>query len=203
MRYQSLLSILRKVRLATVGLTTALLLTGCASGGVGGFTEVENLPDFMEGDVTRFAQSETGMVFGRGMGESTQMRVARSIARSVALGDIAEAMTVQIANWTRNLDEQMGTAGGTVTQAFTEAQAQVLSAELVGVQERDSEIFEDRVSGIYRVYVLLAQDPGAASAAIMARMREQEAAYARFRQTEVFEEMEEVIERYNRRRNRR
>jgi len=112
-------------------------------------------------------------------------------------------MKVQIDNWTRNLDDQMGTAGGTVTQAFTEAQAQVLSAELVGVQERDSEIFEDRESGIYRVYVLLAQDPGAASAAIMARMREQEAAYARFRQTEVFDEMEEVIENYHSRRNRR
>ena len=200
MRHQNPTSILGKVRLAVVGLTTALLLTGCASGG-GGFTEVQNLPDFMEGDVTRFAQSETGMVFGRGMGESTQMRVARSIARSVALGDIAEAMTVQIENWTRNLDDQMGTAGGTVTQAFTEAQEQVLSEELVGVQERDSRTFQN--GEIYRVYVLLAQDPGAASAAIMARMREQEAAYARFRQTEVFDEMEEVIENYHSRRNRR
>ena len=199
MRYQSSLSIFRKVQLATVGLTTALLLTGCASGG-GGFTDVEGLPEFMQGDVTRFAEGEPGIIFGRGSGESTQLRVARSIARSVALGDLAEAMRVQIDNWTRNLDDQMGTAGGTVTQAFTEAQAQILSEELVGVQERDSQIQEDRESGIYRVFVLLGQDPGAASAAIMARMREQEAAYARFRQTEVFDEMEEVIESYNRRR---
>jgi hypothetical protein len=199
MRYQSPFSVLRKVWLATMGLTTALLLTGCASGG-GGFVDVDNLPSFMEGDVTRFAEGEPGIIFGRGSGESTQMRVARSIARSVALGDLADAMRVQIDNWTRNLDDQMGTAGGTVTQAFTEAQAQILSEELVGVQERDSQIQEDRESGIYRVFVLLGQDPGAASAAIMARMREQEAAYARFRQTEVFDEMEEVIENYNRRR---
>ena len=202
MRYQRPRPIFRKVQLATVGLTTALLLTGCASGG-GGFTDVEGLPEFMQGDVTRFAEGEPGIIFGRGSGESTQLRVARSIARSVALGDLAEAMKVQIDNWTRNLDDQMGTAGGTVTQAFTEAQAQVLSAELVGVQERDSRIQEDRESGIYRVFVLLGQDPGAASAAIMARMREQEAAYARFRQTEVFDEMEEVIENYHSRRNRR
>ena len=202
MRYQRPRPIFRKVQLATVGLTTALLLTGCASGG-GGFTDVEGLPEFMQGDVTRFAEGEPGIIFGRGSGESTQLRVARSIARSVALGDLAEAMKVQIDNWTRNLDDQMGTAGGTVTQAFTEAQGQILSEELVGVQERDSRIQEDRESGIYRVFVLLGQDPGAASAAIMARMREQEAAYARFRQTEVFDEMEEVIENYHSRRNRR
>jgi len=201
MHHQQSTSLLGKVRLPVAGLTTVLLLTGCASGGGGGgFTEVQNLPDFMEGDVTRFAEGEPGIVFGRGTGESTQMRIARSIARSVALGDLAEAMTVQVENWTRNLDEQMGTAGGTVTQAFTEAQEQVLSEELVGVQERDNRILQN--GEIYRVYVLLAQDPGAASAAIMARMREQEAAYARFRQTEVFEEMEDVIESYRRRRNR-
>lgn len=203
MRYPKPLSILHetegivgKSRLIVLVFAAATLVAGCAS--AGGPTDVPGLPDFMQGPLPNDGE---GTVYGRGSGESTQMRIARSIARSVALGDIAEAMNVQVQNWTRNLDDQMGTAGGTVVQAFIEAQKQVFSGELQGVQERDSRILQD--GDTYIVYVLLEQDPGVASAAIMARMREQEAAYARFRQTKVFEEMEEVIARYEQRRGNR
>jgi len=144
--------------------------------------------------------AEEGVAYGRGQGESTQMRIARSLARSDALGEITEFQTVRVENLTRVLDEQMGTADNDVITAFTEAQKQVMAEELVGIQEANSEILQD--GNMYIVYVMLEQDPGAVSAAIMARMREQQAAYARFRQSEVFEEMEREIERYEQRRRR-
>ena len=189
-------SLLGRARLTVLVFAAAALVTGCAS--AGGPASVTGMPSFMEGPLPNAGD---GIVYGRGSGESTQMRIARSIARLTALGDIAEAMNVRVEGWGENLDEQMGPAGGTVVLAYTEAQQLVFAEELQGVQESDSKILQN--GDIYIVYVLMSMDPGVASAAIMARMREQEAAYARFRQTEVFEEMEDVIARYEeRRRNR-
>lgn len=199
MHHQNLLSTLGKVRLTVVGLTTTLLVAGCGgpSGPVEGPVPVAGMPAWFTGPLPA---AEEGVAYGRGQGESTQMRIARSLARSDALGEITEFQTVRVENLTRVLDEQMGTADNDVITAFTEAQKQVMAEELVGIQEANSEILQD--GNMYVVYVMLEQDPGAVSAAIMARMREQQAAYARFRQSEVFEEMEREIERYEQRRRR-
>ena len=199
MHHQNLLSSLGKLPLVAVGLTTVLLITACggASGPAEGPVPVAGMPAWFTGPLPEGGE---GVAYGRGQGESTQMRIARSLARSDALGEITEFQTVRVENLTRVLDEQMGTADNDVITAFTEAQKQVMAEELVGIQEANSEILQD--GNMYIVYVLLEQDPGAVSAAIMARMREQQAAYARFRQSEVFKEMEEEIERYEQRRRR-
>lgn len=194
MRYQSSLSIFRKVQLATVGLTTALLVAGCAGGGVNGPGPVPGMPLWFKGQV----EVADGVVQGFGTGRSTNMRVARSIARVDATTEIARFQTQRAEGRARLLDDLAGTEYADVITVFEEASKLIFAEELVGVRQANSVILED--GDTYIVYVLLEQDPKAVAAAYEARMQEQQAAYARFRMTEVFEQMEEDIRRYEERR---
>jgi len=209
MRYPKPLSIFQgtedifvKARLTVLVVAAAVLVTGCSSaGGPGGLTAFQG-PEFMQGALPD--TDENGILLGRGNGASTQLRIARGLARTAAIAEIAAGMNILVDGWVQNLDEQEGTADPEVVQGFRAATELVFSEELMGLQERDSEIYERGDQPvIYVVFVLMELDPGAAAAAVVQRLAAEEAAYARFRMTETFEDMDEVIKNYEaRRRNR-
>ena len=204
--FQGTEDILVKTRLAVLVLAAAVLVAGCSSAALpvvvttptGPLTEFEG-PDFMQGELP--ATDEEGILLGRGNGESTQLRIARSLARTAAIGEIALSMNVMVEGWIQNLDEQAGTTDPEVIAGFRGATELVFAEELMGLQERDSQIYQR--GNQYVVFTLMELDPGASAAAVMQRLAAEEAAYARFRMTETFKEMDEVIKDYEeRRRNR-
>ena len=172
-----------------MGLLLALVSSGC------GGNAALNLPDWWDNP-----PREEGIFFGVGTAVSTDLQIARSQAQATARADIASQFEVKFEGLTQNLQEQMGGTDPQVVQAFTAATRQVMSQELSGLQTRESETL--RENDRYRVFVLAEANPAATSAAMMARLRAQEAAYARFRSSEVFEELTREIERWERSRRR-
>ena len=195
----------------------AALATGCASAGAGGGLVRmvdEGMPQWMLADQAAQGSEVGNRIVGRGTGESTSLDVARGIARAAATIEIQQYLRQGLTGMNELFREQAGVllpeqfSGGVatggvlaVTEAFTAAVTQLMDGELFGVREANTEILRDPSSRIYTVYILMEQDSGAQLEQVMSRMA-QARDYALFRRTEVFEDMEEKIEAYRKRRNR-
>ena len=195
----------------------AALATGCASAGAGGGLVRmvdEGMPQWMLADQAAQGSEAGNRIVGRGTGESTSLDVARGIARAAATIEIQQYLRQGLTGMNELFREQAGVllpeqfSGGVatggvlaVTEAFTAAVSQLMDGELFGVREANTEILRDPSSRIYTVYILMEQDSGAQLEQVMSRMA-QARDYALYRRTEVFEDMEEKIEAYRKRRNR-
>ena len=179
--------------LAALVFAVAGLTTGCAS--AGGPVD-DTVPQWWTG----VTQKTEGAVQGYGTGRSTEMSVARNIARQGGIGEIAQFQGQESSASSKNMALLEGTADADVVALYREASTLIWREVLVGVQQANQEV--QRVGNVFTVYVLMEQDPAAVLAAYEAQMKQQEAAYARFRATEVFKEMEEDVKRYEQRQRR-
>jgi len=177
-------------RLVLVALATTL--AGC--GGARG--PISEIPEWFEKPPV---EDET--LFGVGTGTSTVLQIARSMAEANARAAIARQFRVKFEAWTKNVAEQMGDSDPTVLQAFSQVTREIMSEELFGLRVREAKTVME--GDRYTVYALVESDPATASAAMLARMRAQEATFARFRMTEVFDELTAEVERLEQSRRRR
>ena len=123
------------------------------------------------------------------------------MAEATARAAIARQFQVKFEGMTRTLTEQMGGSDPTVLQAFSQATREIMSEELFGLRVREAKTVME--GDRYRVFALVESDAADASAAMLARMRAQEAMFARFRMTEVFDELTAEVERLEQSRRRR
>jgi hypothetical protein len=76
----------------------------------------------------------------------------------------------------------------------TDVSKSVVSETLVGCKARTQKIL--REGTLYRVYVLMELPIGAANAEMLAKIKENERMYTRYRASEAFKELEEEVEKY-------
>ncbi|MCC5934483.1 MAG: LPP20 family lipoprotein [Balneolales bacterium] len=139
-----------------------------------------------------------------GVGSSTSRDMSLAISKSTMEGraQIAQSIETKMSGMQRRFQEEVGLGENSeLLDQFTSAYKAVVDETLVGSRARQQEVI--REGGIYRAFVLVEMPIGAASEAMMQRLRENENLYTRFRATEAFRDLERELEEYRDQRNRR
>ena len=140
--------------------------------------------------------------FGRGNVSSRDMSMAVNTATMDARIEISQQIEIKMSGVQRRFQEEVGLGDNSeILNQFTSAYKAVVDETLVGSRTRSQEIRQE--GNMYRVFVLVEMPIGAASEAMMQRLRENENLYTRFRATEAFRDLERELEAYREQRNRR
>ncbi len=156
---------------------------------------VENVPDWFLSP-----PQDDNYLFGAATSTSQDMQLAINKAQTEGRNQLAQQLDVRFGGLARRFQEETGLGeDAELLDQFTQAYKAVTSEVLTGTRARDQEVL--REGTIFRAYVLMEMPIGEASTALMAKIRERENMYTRFRATEAFEELEEEIARYEEWRN--
>ncbi|AXJ02426.1 LPP20 lipoprotein [Cyclonatronum proteinivorum] len=139
--------------------------------------------------------------FGTGNTTSRDMSLAVTKSATEARIEIAQQIEVKMSGMQRRFQEEVGLGENSeLLDQFTNAYKAVADETLVGSRIINQEIRQE--GSIYRAFVLVEMPVGAASEAMMQRLRENENLYTRFRATEAFRDLERELEEYRDQRNR-
>ncbi len=172
---------------ATACTTAFLLAFALAASGCGGSgAALENTPEWM----AQKPSSENAL-YGAGTGSASSLQTAIEKSKMRAQGDIASSIEAQFNSMTRDFREDVS---GEELSQFTQAQEQIVSQVLRGVQSEDQRVLKE--DGEYRVYTLMQMPIGQAAEQFLSRLQTDEEMYTRFRSSEAFEEMRKRVEEY-------
>ena len=122
--------------------------------------------------------------------------------------DAAQTLAGQVASVMNGLvkraQEETGLgADSDLIDQFSQTQEQVITTSLKDWKVSQKEIQEEKSNNqnIYRAYVLIEWDEGAANKRLLQKIKEDEKLYTLMRSTELFEEMDEKVEKYRKRYN--
>lgn len=172
---------------ATACTTAFLLAFALAASGCGGSgAALENTPEWM----AQKPSSENAL-YGAGTGSASSLQTAIEKSKMRAQGDIASSIEARFNSMTRDFREDVS---GEELSQFTQAQEQIVSQVLRGVQSEDQRVLKE--DGEYRVYTLMQMPIGQAAEQFLSRLQTDEEMYTRFRSSEAFEEMRKRVEEY-------
>lgn len=163
-------------------LAASLLVAGCGGSGAA----LEDTPEWMAEK-----PSSEQAVYGAGTGSASTLQTAIEKSKMRAQGDIASSIEAQFNSMTKDFREDVG---GEELSQFTQAQEQIVSQMLRGVQSEDQKIMEEDEG--YRVYTLMEMPIGKAAEQFLSQLQTSEEMYTRFRSSEAFEEMRKRVEEY-------
>ncbi len=134
-------------------------------------------------------------ISGAGTATSRDMQLAKDKAAETARFEVAKAIETRYEAISKRFQEEVGTAlDAQYLDQFTQATKAVVSQVLTGVTVDKVSISEE--SGVFRSYALVKLPLGAASEALMKRIKEQDQLYTRFRSTEVYNELDKDVQRF-------
>jgi hypothetical protein len=108
---------------------------------------------------------------------------------------LAQLIEVQMSGVQKRFQEEVGLGEDSeLLSQFTEAYKGVVDQTLSGSRPKEQEVLAE--GEIYRAYVLMEMPIGAANQALLAKLRENQNLYTRFRSTQAFEDMEKQVESY-------
>lgn len=183
----------------TAVLLICVALASCSSGQLAPRTDqqrnIDGLPSWFVNQPT-----SGDHVDGVGSGESPDLQMAISIARSTARARMAEAISVQTGVINRNFGEQVATNSNGVqstelTTFFESLNRDIASETINGAQQKD-QVIQDNGRGGYRVYTWLQMPIGEVSRIYLEKIRRNQAVGARLRATSAFEDLEERVREY-------
>lgn len=126
---------------------------------------------------------------------SQDLQHAVNTAKEEARVGIARDMRVKIQAMFKRFREETGVGEDAEFLSMeTDVSKSVVSETLVGCKARTQKIL--REGTLYRVYVLMELPIGAANAEMLAKIKENERMYTRYRASEAFKELEEEVEKY-------
>jgi hypothetical protein len=134
-------------------------------------------------------------LLGPATATSRDMQVAVNKAQTEGRNQIAQQLDVRFSALAARFQEEVGIGDDSqLLDQFTQVYRAVTNEVVTGTRAREQEIIPER--GIYRVYVLMEMPIGAASAALVSRVRAREHMYTRLRASEAFRELEAEIAKY-------
>ncbi len=171
-------------------LGSLILLASCAS--------TPKAPKTTEVDVPSWysnAPSDPNYLFVAATARSQDLQHAVNTAKAEARVGIARDMRVKIQAMFKRFREETGIGEDAEFLTMeTDVSKSIVSETLVGTKARTQKIL--REGTLYRVYVLMEFPIGAANAEMLAKIKENERMYTRFRASEAFKELEEEVEKY-------
>ena len=135
---------------------------------------------------------------------SQDMQLAVNKARLDAAQTLAGQVSSEMNGLVKRAQEETGLgADSDLIDQFSQTQEQVITTSLKDWKVSEKEIQEERSNNqnIYRAYVLIEWDEGAANKRLLQKIKEDEKLYTLMRSTELFEEMDEKVEKYRKRYN--
>lgn len=175
---------------------SVLLLAGCGGQKQAGITP-KATNDVIEGIPKWYLNpdSDPNYIITTGTATSRDLSLAREKAATEARSNIAKTIETKFNGLSKRFQEEVGT--GTDSQyldQFTQASKEVTSTVLSGAAIDKTEVMNE--SGVFRVYVMMKMPLGATSEALLNKLKQQEQMYTRFRSSQVFEELENETEKF-------
>ena len=133
------------------------------------------------------------------------MQMANDKARTSAATTLAGLIESEWNGLVKRAMEETGLEENSkIIDQFSNTQEQVISNRLQDIRVAKRELQEEKTdngSRIYRSFVLVEYDEGAAQKRLLAKIKADEQLYNAFKATELFDEMEDKVEAYRQRYN--
>ena len=181
-------------------MTIGLLLIGCGSKSGPDLSPdaskktIGNMPDWFLNNPEKegykyYAATET----------SQDMQMAIDKAALTAANALAGQMDSEMSALIKRAKEETGLGEDSdIIDRFSSTQEQIISKSLQDYKIKNKDI-QMESGNIYRAYVLIEWDAGAANKKLLAQIKADEALYTAMRTTELFDEMEAKTEAYRQR----
>ena len=185
---------------------STILLIGCGSKGGPDLSPeasrktIKSAPEWMLNPVNK-----EGFVQHATTATSQDMQMALDKARTSSATALAGLIESEWNGLVKRAQEETGLAENSkIIDQFSNTQEQVISNRLQDIRVAKRELQEEKTDDgtrIYRAYVLVEYDEGAAHKRLLAKIKADEQLYNAMRATELFEEMEDKVESYRQRYN--
>ena len=195
-----------KYKLLTFMMTIAFIFTGCGSKGGPDLSPeasrktIKSAPEWFLNP-----PHKEGFVGHASTATSQDMQMASDKARTSASTTLAGLIESEWNSLVKRAQEETGLAENSkIIDQFSNTQEQIISNCLRDIKVAKRELQEeksDKGRRIYRSYILVEYDEGAAQKRLLAKIKADEQLYNAMRATELFEEMEDKVEAYRQRYN--
>ena len=139
--------------------------------------------------------AKKGYMYTVGSGLEDDMQQAIIEAEALARSQLAQNLQVEVAGMVSRVNESVKNRS---TQAnFKTGIDLAYSTDLSGTRTAKQEVSKEK--GLFRAYVLMEYDLGAASDRLLAKIKSDEELYDAMRTTELYKEMEDKVEAYRKR----
>ena len=148
--------------------------------------------------------SKEGFHYASATATSQDMQLAINKARLDAAQILASEVSSEMNGLSKRAQEETGLGPeSNLIDQFSQTQEQVITTSLKDWTVSKKEVQEEKSNNgrIYRAFVLVEWDEGAAQERLLQKIKENEELFTRIRATELFEEMEEKVESYRNRYN--
>ena len=185
-------------------LTFGLLIIGCGSKGGPDLSPeasrktIKTAPDWYLNP-----PNKEGFIGQASTATSQDMQMATDKARTAAATALAGLIESEWNGLVKRAQEETGLAENSkIIDQFSNTQEQIISNRLQDIRVAKRELQEEKTDDgrrIYRAYVLVEYDEGAAHKRLLAKIKADEQLYNAIRATELFDEMEQKVEAYRQR----
>ena len=183
---------------------STMFLTGCGSKGGPDLTPeaskrtIRSAPDWFLNPPLK-----EGFITNSSSATSQDMQMALDKARTSAASTLAGLIESEWNGLVKRAQEETGLAENSqIIDQFSNTQEQVISNRLKDIRVSQREIMEEKTDNgtrIYRAYVLVEFDEGAAQKRLLAQIKADEQLFTAMRATELYDEMEQKVEAYRQR----
>ncbi len=146
-----------------------------------------------------------GFVSNASSATSQDMQMSVDKARTAAASALAGMIESEWSGLVKRVQEESGMAENSkIIDSFSNVQEQITSTRLRDIRVSKREVVEEKTDNgrrIYRAYVLVEYDEGAAQKRLLAKIKADEQLYNAMRTTELYDEMEAKVDAYRQRLN--
>ncbi len=158
---------------------------------------MKNIPDWYKN-----TPKKEGFKYAGATATSRDLQLAINKATLDASNQLAGAMDSEMNALVKRVREETGiSTDSDILDRFSQTQEQIISTSLRDYDIVKKEILEEKSDSqdIFRVYILVEWDEGAAHQRLLARLKSDKEIFDAIRATELYEEMEKKVEAYRQR----
>jgi hypothetical protein len=182
---------MRTLWIALVLMAAGVLAVGCG-GGPATMTSADtgNIPAWY----THVPQ-DSNYVYAANTATSQDMQLAYDKATTGARAEIGRQVELKVSGLQKRFEEETGVGqDAQLMQQFTQATKTVVSTTVSGTRIKDKSYVKD--GDIYRAYVLVEYPLGAANAALLQAIKQNELMYTRFRASQAYKDLDQEAKKF-------
>ncbi len=197
---------MKKTLLSLLTVVVTLCLISCGSAGGPDLSPeptrkvMKNIPDwFLNTPLKEGFRYETATA------TSQDLQLAINKATLDAASRLAATIQSEMEGYTKRVQEETGLGSDSdILDRYSQTQGQIIATALQDYIVAKKEILEEKstTQDIFRAYILIEWDEGAANKRLLAQIQADKELYDAIRATELLNEMEEKVEAYRQRMNR-
>jgi hypothetical protein len=145
-----------------------------------------------------------GYRYETGSATSQDLQLAVNKATLDAASRLAATIESEMEGYTKRVQEETGLGGNSdILDTYSQTQAQIIATSLQDYKVVEKEILEEKSNNqnIFRSYILLEWDEGAANKKLLDQIQADKKLYDAIRASDLMNEMEEKVEAYRNRMN--